>query len=233
MFKHLYLLLTLLVAQVGVHAQETESTAKPRSGKQISERIVIGIGASYSIMELESTPFTLMDSTGTLGHISIKNKAGVNASVHYKIPLHERFSLRLGVEAHFLRPTLEYDQQMRNKKHSDIFPLEIEIPVVAQFALGSKTNDEGDNRSPYIVAGVRPAIPLKQFMSIYPTTKSYNIHADFGVGIPLTSKQYGMKLEAVYSLGLINLIGKNDQDFHTTSIQTLKRSFVGLRLYFS
>jgi hypothetical protein len=233
MLKHVYLLLTLLLAQVYVHAQETETTSKVRSTKRVSERIVIGVGASYSIMELESTPFTLVDSTGILGNVAVKNKAGVNASVHYQIPLHARFNLRIGLEAHFLRPTLEYDQQVLNKKRSDIFPLEIEIPVVAQFALGNKTNDAGQNQTPYIVAGVRPAIPLKQFISIYPTTKSYNVHADFGVGIPFPSKQYGIKLEAVYSLGLINLIGKNEKDFHTTSIQTLKRSFVGLRLYFS
>lgn len=232
MLKHIYLLLAFALIHHCSIAQDEAAQETSKSRSTVRDRLFIGIGASYSVMELKAAPYTILDSTGRLGYVSAKNRAGINASIHYNIPLHNRFQFRLGIEAHYLRPTLEYDQRLLNKKHSDIFPVEVEIPVVVQFALGSKTNEAGDNSTPYIITGFRPAIPLKQFISLYPTTKSYNLHADFGVGIPLSSNKYRIKLEAVYSLGLINLIGQNEQDFHTASIQTLKRSYAGLRFYF-
>lgn len=225
MKKILTLIISLFALLHAAQAQTDTTAVKKRSAS--SSNISLGFGFSYSMLTLRSSPFVLVDSTGEMGNSRVKNSLGANVSLCYNIELGERFLLRPGIDAHFMRASILYDTRLDNKKRGEVFPVAVEIPITAMYKIPSGTS------SIDLLLGIRPVIAVKQFRSLYPTLKDGNLNIDAGIGIPVKMKKLNCHVEAIYSYGLMNLIGKNDKDFYTNSVSYLGRSYAGLRLYFS
>lgn len=223
-------LLALLSIQLLAQTDTDVEVIKPKASKNFG----LGFGISYSMLDMQSSPFVLVDSIGKMGESRIQNTLGLNISAFYNIHISEKFMLRPGVDANIMRAHILYDTRLNNKKRSDIFPVTAEIPITAiwKFPCGDIRND-GFQPSINAIIGIRPVVAIKQFKSAYPTTKDFNLNVDAGVGFPIKTKKLNFTIEAIFSYGLLNLIGENDEDFYTTSVSQLGRSYAGLRFYFN
>ncbi len=232
MKKYLFLLSLGLVASLCMTAQSDTTTVKKKS--DFSKNFGIGFGVSYSMLSLESTPYVLPSDSARTGESRTKNNVGANISMFYNVHLGKGLTLRPTIEANIMRAQIEYDTELNIKKYSDVFPVSVEIPItlIKSFAI-SAADAEGYQKAFQVQLGVRPVLAVNNFMGIYPAMKTANINIDGGIGMPIKTKKLKFRCEAIYSYGLLNLIGKNDQDHHTYSISKLGRSFMGLRFYFN
>ncbi len=231
--KHITLLCLALWITQSAWGQTNDTTVVKKKSN-FSKNLGIGFGASYSIIGMKSSPYTLVDSTGLTGEVVAKNKLGVNVSLFYNIHAANRLIVRPGIDVHFMKAQLEYDTPYPNKKHSDIFPIAVEIPVHLIWKMKQGTPDaDGRQTSLDLLCGLRSSIAIPQFVSLYPTMKETALNIDLGIGMPLKTSKSNFRIEAIYSHGILNLIGDNPQDFHTTSISSLHRSFAGIRFYFN
>lgn len=225
-----FLLLMFFCIVVPSGFSQSDTTSRRRERKEaILKNFGIGFGVSYSLLNLKSEAFLLNQNTGKLGNSHIKNKMGASVSLFSNINLGEQWKLRPTIEAHFLQATILYDTELINKKSSSIFPVAIEFPMTV---IRNFSNNQG-NENLNLLAGVRPSVALKQVSSLYPQMKSFNLNVEAGVGVPVRIGNFKLRIEAIYSHGLFNLIEKNTDDFYTNSISYLGRNFAGFRFYFN
>lgn len=229
--KSIVILVCLVTTLLG-QAQSDTSVVKKKSA--FSKNLGIGFGFSYASIGLESKPFVLNDSTGKLGYSQAENGFGANVSLFYNIPIGKNLVIRPGADAHFSGGAIVYDTEVNHKKRSEVLPVAVEIPIhlIWKFHYGN-TQPDGFQPSINLNLGVRPVIAIKSFANAFPAMQSNNFNIEGGIGMPVKTKKKAFLVEVVYSHGLLNLIGTNQQDVYTTSVSDLRKSFAGLRLYFN
>lgn len=201
--------------------------------KASAKNFGLSAGASYSILVLKSTPY-FTESGTVLRNAEVVNAPGFNVGLFIYKPLKEKFSMRFAVDANMLPAYLSYDTGKPNKEESYIYPLTIDIPI--SFIYGRHFRYDVEAKSLFrsgLIAGIRPVIPLSLFNSTQPLLSGFNLNIDLGISQPIAMKKGIMRTDLFFSYGLLNLIGKDESNFRTNSINYLGRSFVGLRMYFN
>jgi hypothetical protein len=234
LLKAIFLLLAIFQIQCSF-AEMRDTTTKDTTKSRVAYAAKFGLnfGFNYSFLRLESNPYFLENGDG-MGEAKAINSPGMNAGFFWHEPLKEKMSMRFGIEASIMFNRIEYDTGKPNKTRSQVFPLTIELPVSFIFGRHFRYDVEAKSlcRSG-ILAGLRPVIPVPSFNSTEPALKSFNLNIDLGVSKPIALKKSIMRTELFFSYGLLNMIGKDDADYKTYSIEFLGRSFVGLRMYFN
>lgn len=230
------MLLIALSLGISANAQDTqdEDSTKVKGRSAFSRNLGFGFGISYSFLQLESSPYILVDSTGITGQSEVQNGLGFSGCLYYSIPITEKFLLRPGIEGHILRSRILYDNNQPNRQRTEAFPVTAEIPIAAVWMLPYGNSDEEGMRSSInVVLAARPVIAIPKAMGLYPAQKQANFNIDAGIGIPFSVSKLKFTMEAIFSYGLLNIIGTNENDFHTSSVSYLGRHFAGLRFYFN
>ncbi len=221
--KKIFFVLTIFTFQM-ISAQDT-SKVDIAYAKNLS----MVLGVSYSNLTFESKPYFL-DSAGTIGKSDFKNAAGLSVGVSYNFYLGNHFILRPSVEANFMSPEILYDTEIEHKISSSVFPVAIETPLALVFSPTGYDQLDLTRRLPEIMCGIRPVFALAAFADLRPELKTKDLNIDFGLGYPMKVKKVTMRFELFYSYGLKNLIGVNEEDFRTTSISLINRSYSGFRV---
>ncbi len=193
----------------------------------------MSFGTSYSILKLDASPYFKTTGNG-LGRAEAKNSLGMNVGFFWYAPVKEKVSMRFALEANILQSHLIYDTGNINKEKSLIFPLTIEMPIAFIYGKHYRNDvtNKGTNQLGYMV-GIRPSIPITLFSDPQPKLKNFNLNFDFGISRPVALKKAILRAELIFSLGLLNIIGEEQDNYKTNSIQYLGRSFIGLRMYFN
>ncbi|MFM9984790.1 MAG: hypothetical protein ACKVOK_06120 [Flavobacteriales bacterium] len=230
------ILLALALIQIqSCFAEFRDTTSKDTTKSRVAYASKFGLnfGFNYSFLRLESNPYFLEDGNG-FGEATAVNSPGMNAGMFWHEPLKEKTSIRFGIEASIMFNMIEYETGRLNKDRSQVFPLTIELPVSFIFGRHFRYDVEAKSlRKSGVMAGLRPVFPVPAFNSSQPVLKSFNLNIDVGVSKPVALKKSIMRTELFFSYGLLNMIGKDETDYKTKSIEYLGRSFVGLRMYFN
>lgn len=200
---------------------QTDSTATKGRGMQ---GLGLTFGYNHAIIQLESTSMFIPNSSRV---ISAKpgNAAGATAGITYEIKK-DRYSIRPGVEAALIFAYIEYDVQRTNKEEGWIFPFTIDVPVHFMYHPKNK-------RMPSFVVGPRAIIPMSGFNGVQPPQSSFGFNVEGAISFPIKFKMNTMRVEAGYSLGLNNLIEKEEGNEYAMIVSSVKRDLVTLKLYFN
>ena len=212
---------------------DTTSTDSTKSNVAYASKFGLNFGFDYSLLQLDANPYFLENGNG-FGEAAVINSPGMNVGMFWHEPLKEKFSLRFGIEATIMFNRIAYETGKPRKDQSDVFPLTIELPIT--FIFGRHFRYDVEAKSLFrtgALVGIRPVFPLPLFNSSQPIVKAFNLNVDLGVSKPIALKKSIMRTELFFSYGLLNLIGEDDSEYKTNSIEYLGRSFIGLRMYFN
>lgn len=196
------------------------------------QRMGFYLGGSYSNLSFESKPY-FVDSAGKVGRSNIKNAGGISAGICYYLRLSQWVLLRPAIEINMLPAKIEYDTEINHRTSSRVFPFALETPLSI---IISKEKNPGINerrKLPDFIGAIRPVFSIPALADVRPAIKTFNLNLDIGIGYPIELKAVTMRTELFYSFGLYDLIGKDENDYKTNSVQSLGRSFIGLRLFFN
>lgn len=239
--KHVLVLLYTLCLALSMPAQVVEAeekkadnkTEKVNSADKKMHQFGLSFGGSYSLLAMDAKPYFLGDSTATALPEAI-NSAGLNIGLFWYQPMKEKWAWRLGMEANVMGSKIRYPRAGKDPETLGVYGFTLDFPLHFLFGRHYRADLQAESFCKWgILAGVRPVAALGLFNSLQPTVKNFNLNIDLGIGRGIALKSTTMRVEAFYSLGLFNVIGENDKDFHTNSISYLSRSFAGLRLYFN
>lgn len=188
-------------------------------------------GLNYSNFSLKSNPF-LVDTLTQKGSSRMINSPGLSVGVFYNIKLGQKLLLRPSVEANIIPSTIEYDIVVK-KYESWIYPLTVDVPVTLIYGNNDRDYLSESKRDIHWFLGVRPVFPLQVMASSEPVLKNFNFNTDIGVSFPFVLPKTIMRAEFFYSHGWLNIIGENEEDAQTSSIDSMKRSLFGCRFYFN
>lgn len=191
------------------------------------------IGASYSLVSIDSKPY-FTDSAGKVGFSDVKNKVGLNAGLCYYVKLGKSLLFRPAVEVNMIPAVIQYDTDINHRDESGVFPFTFEVPIGFIYSRNVSGGITAYRRRwPEIGAAVRPVMAIPAFNSVRPKMKKYNLNLDLSLGYPIKLKRTTMRVEVLFSYGLFNLIGEDETDVKTYSVNTVGRSYAGMRLYFN
>jgi hypothetical protein len=221
-----FALLILSFAVLQVFAQDSLATKTRKS-----QNIGFCVGMDYSIIRFESVPY-FADSAGKVGHSNAENGLGGSAGAFYNVKIGRYFLLRPAVEAHLLTAKIKYDTDIDHRQTADIFPVAIETPIALVFSKNITEDFPASSKTyPEFGVAVRPVFAMTGFNDMKPTFKDKNLNLDVSLGMPYNVKKSKIRTELFFSYGLFNLIGEDDTDFKTYTVNYVGRSFAGLRFY--
>ena len=220
-----------VIDSVQIAKVDTSVTVKKKSGPTNAKDFGLLFGFNYSQYYLESNPF-FVDSLTSMGNSKVNNNVGLTIGVFYNIKLSEKLILRPAVEATIMPATIEYDL-IRKKSESWIYPLTVDLPFY--FIYGNHDRETLSKKRAQLnwLAAVRPVIPLSVMSSTQPVVKNFNLNIDIGCSVPFVLKSTIMKAEIFYSFGSLNIIGDDSDNYKTSSINSLRRNFIGMRFFFN
>jgi hypothetical protein len=236
-----WLLFCLIGLSLSTWSQKVDTTttdslklAKRAERRQSTQRFGLGFGTSYGWLDVDSKPYFTGDSLAQ-GKASSVSAVGLNIGLFWHEPFAMRWSMRFGVEANLLYTALEYPTEKPKPSVSNIYPITIDIPL--QLIMGMHHRDDVEQAKGKwktgVVAGLRPVVPLSVFHNSQPVVKNFNLNIDLGLSHPIVLKKTMMRSELFVSYALFNVIGSDQNDYRTASINRLARHFVGLRFFFN
>jgi len=211
---------------ISLHAQDSTAVVKK------SSKLAILLGLNYSNLMLKSQAY-FVTPEGKVGKSNVQNSVGISIGLGYNVRLNNWLMLRPGVEGNITPANLEFDSEIDYRTLSDVFPLCVETPMTFIFSKQGNANLISMRSWPEIQLGLRPVFAIPNYLPIQPVQKHLSFNIDLGIGYAIRLKKSTMRSELVYSLGLTNIIGEDNENYKTYSVQELKRSFVGLRLFFN
>jgi hypothetical protein len=226
------ILLSLLFCSALVAFGQSDTTKTKRERKPFAKNFGLMGGVNYSVVSLESSPF-FVKGQDKLGTSSAQSGFGISGGIFGLFRINRTLMFRMMAEANITQAKINYDL-VDHEEFSFVFPVTVEVPISIVYSrniAGAYVADQ--RRWPEISAGIRPVVPLTIFQDLQPRMKTFNLNVDLGVGLPFRLSKTTLRTELLFSYGLLNLIGEDEEHSKTYSISYIGRSFAGLRLYFN
>lgn len=201
-----------------------QSDTIPAPKKEVANGFGLSMGVVYGILRANTTA-QFIPNTDRIVKTSVQNKVGISGAIfyEYKIP---RWSIRPAVEANVVFASMKYDVQKFNDEEGYIFPVALDVPIDIMYHPRKKN-------FPSLMLGARPIFAFEQFNSLRPSTKTFSFNVDAGFSFLLPAGNNEMRVELMYSLGLLDLLNKEEGDTYSIGIDHIYRDVLGLKLYFN
>lgn len=219
--KTIFTPLCLLLLVFNTTAQ-TDTIAPPK--KEFANGFGLSMGVVYGILRANTTAQFIPNSDRVI-KTSVENKIGISGAVfyEYKVP---RWSFRPAVEANVIFSNMRYDLEKFNDEEGYIFPVAVDLPLDIMYHPRKKN-------APSLMVGARPIFAFDQFNSFHPSTKTFAFNVDAGISYLLPAGNNEMRIELMYSFGLIDVLNKKEGDIYSMGIDHIYRDVLGLKLYFN
>lgn len=206
---------------VNTSSAQNDTLAPPKKGMN---GLGLTFGYGYGILHMESKAMFIPNSDRVIT-ASSGNAGGATAGLFYEYRKNQ-FSIRPAVETAIIFAYVEYDVQKKDLEEGWIFPFTIDVPVHFMYHFKNK-------HIPSIVAGPRAIIPMSGFNGTQPPQAGFGFNVEAGISYPLKFRFNTMRIEAGYSLGLNNLLVKEDGNEYTGVLDFVKRDLFTVKLYFN
>ena len=220
MKRVLFLLLSLSSVLLS-NAQDSTATKK---NEVSADGFGLSAGLVFGHLKMDEVA-QFLPGTERVLKATPKSTLGMSAALFYEFGKPE-VSYRIATEVNFLQTYIEYDSGEQNLEEGYVYPVTIEVPIMAMYHL---------QKSYPISFGIGPRaiFPIPLFNSTHPTTKDFGFNLDFAISKKIALKNTAMRMELAYSLGLSNLLMAEDNDPYTNNIDGVKRDVFAFRLYFN
>ena len=193
-------------------------------------------GPNFSQLDITTHP-NLLDADSNSFSIYVRNKVGLIGGLFYQRPLNRGY-LRWSVAGNFTVGRLVYDYGKIIKPYYLVQPFTVQAAM--HYRWGKKriwqlfsepfVAEVKDNLIAPL-AGLAYERAIEFFNSAHPGMKLWNAYAEVGIGLNLNVNKMILRMDAVYSFGLVNLTDGTD-DYYTNAYGKLRKNFFSLRFYF-